>query len=103
MPDLIKLSKEQRIALKRFERARDAELRFELLRMSASSRIRVARAVSTGLDASRRAQARHLASLARRMAAGYDRLEHIPGAIRFSGRLADFAARQAGLVPEVKK
>jgi hypothetical protein len=97
MPDFHKLTKKEAQALGRFERARKQTLRLELSQLAAQSRVRVARAVSSGLTPTRRTHARLLASLARRAASGYDRLEHLGGAVRYARRLVDVAAREAGL------
>jgi hypothetical protein len=103
MPDLHRLTDEEARSLQRFERARDAELRFELLRLVARSRVRMATAVSASLDPARRSHMKQLAALARRLASGYDRLVHLYGAIRFSRRLAEVAARRAGLRKEARE
>lgn len=103
MPDLHRLTDEEARSLQRFERARDAELRFELLRLVARSRVRMATAVSASLDPARRSHMKQLAALGRRLASGYDRLVHLDGAIRFSRRMAAVAARRAGLSKEASQ
>lgn len=99
MPRFRRLTRAQERSFERFELARDRALRFELSRLAARTRIRIALAISSRLDPERPAQARLLATFARRAASGYDRLEHLGGAIRFTRRLADVAARRAGLAP----
>jgi hypothetical protein len=98
LPDFEELDADRLRALVRFESARDQELRFELLRAAAFARVRLAHAMSSRLDASRRAQARRLAELARRAGDGYERLSRLGGAIRFSRRLANLAGRKAGVL-----
>lgn len=94
MPEMHRLTAEERRALERYEAARDWTLRFELRRLAARARVRVAGAAAHGLDPERRAHARRLAALTHRIASGYERLVHLDGAIRFSRWMARKAKRR---------
>ena len=83
MADFEPLTDAEQLAFDRFERMRDWTLRFELVRLAARSRVRVATAVGKGLKPSTRTRTRRLAELARRLADGYDHLSSLDGAVRF--------------------
>lgn len=102
MPEMHALTAKELTALRQFECARDQATRRELTRLGAVSRLRLAKAIAANLDPKRRTHLRLLAELSRRAANGYERLEHIDGAIRFARRLARKARRRAGLEPMVK-
>lgn len=103
LPDFEPLAETEARAFDRFERMRDWGLRLHLVRHAARSRVRVAQAVSSGLEPSTRTRTRtkKLATLARRIARGYDRLTTLDGAVRFcalqverTAALAKVALRQ---------
>jgi hypothetical protein len=83
LPDFEPLTETEARAFDRFERMRDWGLRLHLVRHAARARIRVAEAVSSGLEPITRTRTKKLATLARRIAGGYDRLATLDGAVRF--------------------
>jgi len=83
MADFEPLTDTEQVAFDRFERVRDWTLRFQLVRLAARSRVRLATAVAADLKPSTRTRARRLAELARRLADGYDHLASLDGAVRF--------------------
>jgi hypothetical protein len=101
MTEIHALTPRESKALRQFECARDQAVRRELVRLGALARVRITRVIASGLDPARRPQLRLLTALSRRAATGYERLEHIDGAIRFARRLARKALRRAGVAPMV--